>query len=196
VNGTHYFGSQTQQQQQPNTHTTVPNHNPHRHRLPRSTLRNSLSIPSEEYHHYRELSLQSQAEMAPDDTRQLAVPNTFCRAYCLEHHDQNTQHIRSSFGYPSIVFRVTSTTDGNLYALRRIDSAMKCVNHKICQAVMQQWLSNPMGLERNQLAGGVFDHPGVVRFYKCFLSQRAVFFVHRYHAVRIKCLRCVATEEM
>jgi hypothetical protein len=30
---------------------------------------------------------------------------------------------------------------------------------------------------------GSFDHPGVVRLYKCFLSQRAVFFVHHYHAV-------------
>ena len=39
-----------------------------------------------------------------------------------------------------------------------------------------------MGLEKNSV-GGAFDHPGVVRFYKCFLSQRAVFFVHHYHAV-------------
>lgn len=95
---------------------------------------------------------------------------------------------RSSFGYPTLLFRVTSTTDGNLYALRRIDSAMKCVNHRICQNVMQSWLSGSMGgggmMEKNTLMGGAFDHPGVVRFYKCFLSQRAVFFVHHYHAVR------------
>jgi PAB-dependent poly(A)-specific ribonuclease subunit 3 len=66
-------------------------------------------------------------------------------------------------------------SDGNLYTLRRIDS-VKCVNHKICQYVMRSWLSNG----ENAIA---FDHPGVVRFYKCFLSQRAVFFVHHYHAV-------------
>jgi PAB-dependent poly(A)-specific ribonuclease subunit 3 len=98
-----------------------------------------------------------------------------------------SQTIRSSFGYPTILFRVTSTSDGNLYALRRIDSAMKCVNHTICQSVMQQWLSNPVGLDKSQPGGGIagaFDHPGVVRFYKCFLSQRAVFFLHHYHAVR------------
>lgn len=62
---------------------------------------------------------------------------------------------------------------------------MKCVNHKICQNVMQSWLSNPMGSENEGVSSGAFDHPGVVRFYKCFLSQRAVFFVHHYHAVGI-----------
>ena len=48
---------------------------------------------------------------------------------------------------------------------------------------MNQWLSN----EQDAVTGGVgngigFDHPGIVRWYKCFLSQRAVFFVHHYHA--------------
>jgi PAB-dependent poly(A)-specific ribonuclease subunit 3 len=81
-----------------------------------------------------------------------------------------------------VVFRVTSATDGNLYVLRRVDSATKCVNHKICQSVMQQWLGSSLGVEKNSM-GGAFDHAGVVRFYKCFLSQRAVFFVHHYHAV-------------
>lgn len=50
------------------------------------------------------------------------------------------------------------------------------MNHKICQNVMTAWLAQSM-------EGGAFDHPGVVRFYKCFLSQRAVFFVHHYHVV-------------
>jgi len=87
---------------------------------------------------------------------------------------------RSSFGYPTSLFRVTSTTDGNLYTLRRIDS-VRCVSHKIAQSVMHQWLSNASGREKHTAIGG-FDHPGVVRWYKCFLSQRAVFFVHQYHA--------------
>ncbi|KAL3797371.1 hypothetical protein HJC23_010497 [Cyclotella cryptica] len=187
VNGTHYFSTALQaEQQQQQQQSTVPNQNPHRHRLPRSTLRNSLSLPSEEYHYYRELSLYSETEMNPDDNRHKAVPPSFCRAFCLEPDTSSSSHsIRSSFGYPAILFRVTSTSDGNLYALRRIDSAMKCVNHTICQSVMQQWLSNPGGLDKNQPGGGIggaFDHPGVVRFYKCFLSQRAVFFLHHYHA--------------
>lgn len=185
VNGTHFFNDPQSQNQQLPTQSTIPNHNPRR--LPRSTLRSALSLPSDEYNHYRDLSLHSQAEMPPDDARHKAVPPTFCRAYCLENHDDNaaSQNIRSSFGYPTILFRVTSTTDGNLYTLRRIDSAMKCVNHKICQNVMQSWLSNPMGSENGGVSSGAFDHPGVVRFYKCFLSQRAVFFVHHYHAVGV-----------
>lgn len=56
--------------------------------------------------------------------------------------------------------------------------SVRCVSHKICQTVMHQWLSNASGREDN--AAG-FDHPGVVRWYKCFLSQRALYFVHQYH---------------
>ena len=123
--------------------------------------------------------------MEPNDPRHKAVPPSFCRAYCLDNRHENdtgntiTQQ-RSSFGYPTSVFRVTSTTDGNLYCLRRMDS-VRCVSHKIAQTVMHQWLSNASGREKHAASGG-FDHPGVVRWYKCFLSQRAVFFVHQYHA--------------
>ena len=66
--------------------------------------------------------------------------------------------------------------------------SVRCVSHKIAQTVMHQWLSNASGREKHSTtaaassAMGGFDHPGVVRWYKCFLSQRAVFFVHQYHA--------------
>lgn len=124
--------------------------------------------------------------MAPNDERHKAVPSSFCRAYCLDNNGNDgsksmQQQQRSSFGYPTSLFRVTSTTDGNLYCLRRMDS-VRCVSHKIAQTVMHRWLSNAMGRDRNTASiGGGFDHPGVVRWYKCFLSQRAVFFVHHYH---------------
>mmetsp|Transcript_12714 Transcript_12714/g.27447 ORF Transcript_12714/g.27447 Transcript_12714/m.27447 type:complete len:583 (+) Transcript_12714:145-1893(+) len=207
VKGTHYFGSApstswessrlhlhtsaAQSSLNSNTshiHTTFPSYHHQQHRNPhRATLGNSLSLPMEEYHHYRELSLQSACEMEPNDPRHKAVPPSFCRAYCLDSRHENdttsnntiTQQ-RSSFGYPTSVFRVTSTTDGNLYCLRRTDS-VRCVSHKIAQTVMHQWLSNASGREKHTSNGG-FDHPGVVRWYKCFLSQRAVFFVHQYHA--------------
>mmetsp|Transcript_24658 Transcript_24658/g.53192 ORF Transcript_24658/g.53192 Transcript_24658/m.53192 type:complete len:553 (-) Transcript_24658:406-2064(-) len=202
VNGTHYFGSPNSSRHPhhpsaaqsslndntSHTNTTIPSHNNQQHRTPRrSTLSNALSLPMEEYHHHRELSLQSAREMEPNDPRHKAVPPSFCRAYCLDNRHENdtgnnntiTQQ-RSSFGYPSSLFRVTSATDGNLYCLRRIDS-VRCVSHKIAQTVMHQWLSNASGREKHNNNGG-FDHPGVVRWYKCFLSQRAVFFVHQYHA--------------
>lgn len=204
--GTHYFGSvpttswESSRHQHhasaaqsslndntSHTNTTIPSHHHKPYRAPhRATLTTSLSLPMEEYHHYRELSLESAQEMDPNDPRHKAVPPSFCRAYCLDNRNENdsnnstiTQQ-RSSFGYPTSIFRVTSTTDGNLYCLRRIDS-VRCVSHKIAQTVMHQWMSNVSGREKHTSNAG-FDHPGVVRWYKCFLSQRAVFFVHQYHA--------------
>ncbi|KAL7548898.1 hypothetical protein ACHAWF_012165 [Thalassiosira exigua] len=168
------------------TSTTIPSRHHQPHRSHRSTLTNTLSLPAHEYHHYRELSLICAAEMEPNDPRQKAVPPSFCRAYCLDDRHENdtgntiTQQ-RSSFGYPTSVFRVTSATDGNLYCLRRFDS-VRCVSHKIAQTVMHQWLSSAGGREgHHEATGGGFDHPGVVRWYKCFLSQRALFFVHQFH---------------
>eukprot|EP00986_Skeletonema_menzelii_P002990 scaffold863_cov215-Skeletonema_menzelii.AAC.11 len=211
VNGTHFFGSAAAHnssqsnswegggghhhhtsaaQAAPRTQTTVPSYHYQQatnnsNRPPRATLRNTLSLPSDEYHHYRELTLQSQAEMAPNDERHKEVPSSFCRAYCLDDH-QNANNIntttRSSFGYPTRLFRITSTSDGNLYCLRRMDS-IRCVSHKIVQTVMHQWLSNPSGRDKTTASSsGGFDHPGIVRWYKCFISQRAVFFIHNYHA--------------
>ena len=203
VNGTHYFGSaastsweSSRQSHHPsmdrsdpedNADATFPSQYLQQNRtLHRSTLSASLSPPMDEYHHYRELSLQSTREMDPNDPAHKAVPPSFCRAYCLDDRRDGdgaagnsiTQR-RSSFGYPTSLFRVTSTADGNLYTLRRIDS-VRCVSHKIAQSVMHQWLSSAFGRE-NHAAHGGFDHPGVVRWYKCFLSQRALFFVHQYH---------------
>ena len=165
---------------------------------------NSLYLPLEEYHHYRLLSNQSAQEMDPNDTRHKAVPPSFCHAYCLDddttppsnnnkrhQQQQQQQQQRSSFGYPTSLFRVTSMSDGKLYVLRRIDS-VRCVSHKIAQTVMHQWLSNINGRDddtttynnnnNSNIIGGGFDHPGIVRWYKCFISQRAVFFIHHYHA--------------
>lgn len=182
------------------TNTTIPSlhHNnnqrsnrdqqrPQQHRA--TTLSSALSLPMDEYHHYRELSLTISREMAPNDPRHKAVPPTFCRAYPLDNHGEmnesnNTMtQQRSSFGYPTSLFRVTSVKDGNLYCLRRLDS-VRSVSHKIIQTCMQKW--NIPGMPGEQFNGGAdaggFDHPNVVKWYKCFLSQRAVFFVHHYHA--------------
>ena len=88
---------------------------------------NSLYLPLEEYHHYRLLSNQSAQEMDPNDTRHKAVPPSFCHAYCLDddttppsnnnkrhQQQQQQQQQRSSFGYPTSLFRVTSMSDGKL----------------------------------------------------------------------------------
>jgi len=201
VNGTHYFGqsrswegqyaSQHHDVSQRHGRATVPNHH-HEGRSGRSsTLHTTLSLPVEEYHHYSELSHASHREMEPSDPRHKAVPSTFTRAYCLDYNQQTNKQTgeiiqqRSSFGYPQTVFRVTSTSYGKLYCLRRMDS-VRCVSHKIIQSVMHQWLSNSNGREGAQpqatpVTGG-FDHPGIVRWYKCFIYERALFFIHQYHA--------------
>ncbi len=216
VNGTHFFGSSastpweiSRNTNHPsagqfdigdnNTHTTrttIPSQQHLRNRnAHRSSLTNTLSLHVEEYHHYRELSLESAQEMEPNDYRHMAIPQTFSRAYCLDNRYDNASsnsvsQQRSSLGYPMSTFRVTSTTCGNLYCLRRLDS-VRCVSHKIIQTVMHQWLSNtsssPQSENDASAGGGVgngigLDHPGIVRWYKCFLSQRALFFVHHYHA--------------
>ena len=217
VNGTHFFGSSASTSWEiarntnhpsagqfdigdnttHNTRTTIPSQHHLRNRnAHRSTLTNTLSLPVEEYHQYRDLSLESAQEMEPNDPRHMAVPQTFCRAYCLDNRfdtdpNNSVSQQRSSFGYPTSTFRVTSTTDGNLYCLRRLDS-VRCVSHKIIQTVMHQWFSNtssssPQSENDASTGGGVgngigLEHPGIVRWYKCFLSQRAVFFVHHYHA--------------
>eukprot|EP00584_Thalassiosira_punctigera_P009850 CAMPEP_0172531850 /NCGR_PEP_ID=MMETSP1067-20121228/5091_1 /TAXON_ID=265564 ORGANISM="Thalassiosira punctigera, Strain Tpunct2005C2" /NCGR_SAMPLE_ID=MMETSP1067 /ASSEMBLY_ACC=CAM_ASM_000444 /LENGTH=608 /DNA_ID=CAMNT_0013316285 /DNA_START=117 /DNA_END=1943 /DNA_ORIENTATION=+ len=171
VKGTHYFGSApstswessrlhlhtsaAQSSLNSNTshiHTTFPSYHHQQHRNPhRATLGNSLSLPMEEYHHYRELSLQSACEMEPNDPRHKAVPPSFCRAYCLDSRHENdttsnntiTQQ-RSSFGYPTSVFRVTSTTDGEfvLFTANRLSSLRLAQNRTNCHApmvVQREW---------------------------------------------------------
>jgi len=203
VNGTHYFGGggaaggvsstsswessrhhphhQSSTDINQNINTTIPAYQKNRKSSQQdglqhhaTTLSNALSLPAEEYHHYREMTFESSREMEPNDPRHNAVPPTFCRAYCLDNDTDGTNSLttqqRSSFGYPTSLFRVTSTTDGNLYCLRRLDS-VRCVSHEIAQTVMHKWLMNDTG----------FDHPGIVKWYKCFLSNRAVFFVHHYY---------------
>ena len=139
----------------------------------RATPGNSLSLPVEDYHHYRELSLLMSREMDPNDPRHKFVPTSFYRAYCLDGRSEgdrggsaNVTQRRSSFGYPASIFRVTSTTrtsDGNLYCMRRFDS-VRGVSHKVCQAVMHQWGVNFTSAISSGKEG--FDHPGIVRWYK------------------------------
>lgn len=211
VGGTHYFGksdpSNSWEAQGP-THnpkidphphsrssvahrTTGPNHRHQARHARSSTLHNVMSLPMEEYLHHGELAYAAHREMSSSDPRHNLVPATFCRAYCLDYNDQSRNERsdaiiqqRSSFGYPTSLFRVTSTSDGKLYCLRRIDSVRQA-SHKVIQHVMHQWLSGANGRDGQPQASAMisgFDHPGIVRWYKCFISQRALFFLSAYHA--------------
>lgn len=110
------------------------------------------------WRYHRDLSLERSRQMAPDDERHKAVPLPYCNAFCLDDS-------KSSFGYPSLVFQVTSREDGQLYCLRRFDN-VRSVSHRIAQAVADRWSK--------------IRHPIVIPLERIFLSQRAVFFVHEY----------------
>jgi len=125
----------------------------------------SLSVQDDVWRYYRDLSIEAMRQMDPTDQQHKAVPLPYCNAYCLDTQLRG----RSSFGYPSATFQVTSREDGNLYCLKRFDS-VRSVSPRIALAVSDQWKHN----------GPVQEHPGIVPFYQCFVAQRAVFFVHQY----------------
>lgn len=107
--------------------------------------------------------MEENRQMDPSDPRHKAIPLPYCNAFCLD--APNPHNARSSFGYPAATFQVVNREDGHLYCLRRFDN-VKTVNPKIASTIMEKW-------------GGV-EHPGIATLHHCFVSQRAVFFVHQY----------------
>lgn len=129
----------------------------------------SMSASDEIYRHFRNLSLESIRQMDPSDPQHKAVPLPYCNAYCLDNELlQKRRGRRSSFGYPTGTFQVTNSEDGHLYCLKRFDS-VRSVSPKIAQHVSDRWNIS-----------AVNEHPGIVPFYRCFMTQRAVFFVYQY----------------
>ena len=124
----------------------------------------SIGMSDDMWRSHREIALEILAQMDPTDPRHKAVPIPYCNAFCLDSPSQSGRR-SSSFGYPSTTFRVTSREDGHLYCVRRFDN-VKSVSPKIAAAVMDKW---------SQL-----DHPGLCTLNRCFVAQRAVFFVHQY----------------
>lgn len=170
--GSGYVG---QQQQPPDEsvmyETSIPN-GPAPAPLPEFRALHSMGLSDDHWRHFRDVSLESMRQMDPSDQRHRAIPPPYCNAYCLDdNHPQKKG--RSSFGYPSAAYQVTNREDGQVYCLRRFDN-VRSVSPKIAAAVTDRWhhqqKDNP----------SVQDHPGVVPFYKCFVAQRAVFFVHQY----------------
>jgi PAB-dependent poly(A)-specific ribonuclease subunit 3 len=147
---------------------------------PRTLL--SLGLPEDMWEHYRDLDMEASRQIAPDDPRHNAVPPTYVNAYPLDEDERLQPGIsgrkRSSLGYPTSAFRVTSREDGRNYCLRRLDS-VRCVSHKIAGTVRDAWIN---AVDPATGGGGrLIDHPNLVALYRAFVSQRAVFFVHRYH---------------
>jgi len=115
------------------------------------------------WNYYRNATVDTIREMDPSDPLIKAVPPSFMNAYCL---DRNSGHRAGSFGYPSNVFKVVSREDGRVYCLRRFDNTK--LSNRILAAITEKW--------------SCISHPGICRLHRCFLGQRAVFFVHDYCA--------------
>ncbi len=138
---------------------------------------------------YRTFHIDCASQMAPNDERYKAIPQSFVNAMPLESFTSsvrsNSSDTRSSFGYPSSVFKVTSLEDGRLYCLRRFDN-VKCVNGKIASHVSNMW-NHAVRKQQRQYQKHrqqhVLNHPGIVRFYKAFYvnQNRALFFIHEYY---------------
>jgi len=154
---------------------------------------------------YRSFHVDCASQMSPDDERYKAIPQSFVNAMPLEsftssasassnvrrNNATSSADTRSSFGYPSSVFKVTSVEDGRLYCLRRFDN-VKCVNGKIASHVSNMWNhavrkqhqhQQRQHRQLRQHQQHVLNHPGIVRFYKAFYvnQNRALFFIHEYY---------------
>jgi PAB-dependent poly(A)-specific ribonuclease subunit 3 len=140
--------------------------------LPEFRALHSMGLSDDHWRHCRQLSLESMRQMEPTDQRHKAIPPAYLNAYCLDDNHAKSKG-RSSFGYPSATFQVTSRDDGQLYCLRRFDN-VRSVSAKIAATVTDRWHRATNDVPAVQ------DHPGIVPFYKCFVAQRAVFFVHQY----------------
>mmetsp|Transcript_28810 Transcript_28810/g.40411 ORF Transcript_28810/g.40411 Transcript_28810/m.40411 type:complete len:664 (+) Transcript_28810:119-2110(+) len=151
-----------------------------------------LGMADSLWQYYRDISLDCRREMDHSDPRHKAIPPSFLNPYPLDENtgknnkkkgsggSSNTKGGssstgRSSFGYPTSIFKVMSRDDGHLYCLRRLDN-VRSVSYKIAAAVTERWTT-----ARNVTTGApIVEHPGIVRFYRMFLSNRAVFFIHEY----------------
>lgn len=130
-----------------------------------------MAVHDELWRHSRGIAMESMREMDPADPRHKAVPPPFSNAHQLD--EANPRNSRSSFGYPTSVFKVINREDGHLYCLRRMDN-VRSVSNKIAVAVTDRWVG------ASTTSTPVVSHPGVVRFHRVFVANRAVFFVHQY----------------
>jgi PAB-dependent poly(A)-specific ribonuclease subunit 3 len=120
------------------------------------------------YRYHRDLSLECIRQMDPTDPMHKAIPLPYCNAFCLDDGMHQKRRGRSSFGYPTGTFQVTNREDGHLYCLKRFDN-VRSVSPKIAQQVTGRWNIPEVN-----------EHPGIVKFYQCFVLQRAVFFVYQF----------------
>jgi len=140
------------------------------------------------WQYYRDVSLECRREMDHSDPRHKAIPPSFVNPFPLDENSGNSNSnsssgsktgssssSRSSFGYPTSIFKVMSRDDGHLYCLRRLDN-VRSVSYKIATAVTERWTT----AQTVTTGAPLVEHPGIVRFYRMFLSNRAVFCIHEY----------------
>lgn len=131
----------------------------------------TIGIPAPIRHHFRTLDQTSLKQMEPNDDRYKELPNRFHSAYPLDDSysfSPQQRGIGGSYGYPSAVYKVIDKTDGQIYALRRVDNLRLSANTShMAMHVARKWSD--------------VRHPAIVSLYSISIERNAAFFNHAYH---------------
>ena len=178
VNGSTFFVSESMaasmtqdpQQQQPdsdpsdglsfwtNGSTTLPS-------PPKRSLQ-TIGIPDPIRQHFQSLDIEALRQMAPDDERYKELPSRYHSAFALDDsYSQMQRGTGGSYGYPSQVYKVVDSSDGQVYALRRIDNVRTSVT--VVKNAMAKWCE--------------IRHPAIVSLYSIAQDRGCVLFSHAYH---------------
>jgi len=130
---------------------------------PRKTLQR-MGVPEQLRQFFLLRDLDKLRALPPDDARYKEIPPRYHQAYPLD-DTHKARGTTGAFGYPSVIYKVLSHDDGNVYALRRFDSVR--TNPKIVSSVVESWRR--------------IQHPNIVKLNKAFIQHgNALFFVHEY----------------
>ena len=131
----------------------------------------TIGIPAPIRHHFRSLDQTSLKQMEPNDDRYKELPNRFHSAYPLDDSysfSPQQRGIGGSYGYPSAVYKAIDKTDGQIYALRRIDNLRLSANTShLAMQVTRKWSD--------------VRHPAIVSLYSVSIERNAAFFNHAYY---------------
>ncbi len=129
---------------------------------PRRVL-GSLLMPEDIRGYFAQQNKIMMEALPPNDPRLKEIPKRFINAMPLD--DPNTNKgTAGSCGYPTVLYKVVNTKDGNLYALRRIDNVR--IHAENALNIFQRWKT--------------VQHANVIPLRDAFLHQRALFLMHDY----------------
>lgn len=130
---------------------------------PRRNLQN-ISMPDSIRKHLIDLDLETLKQMPPDDERYKELPSRYHSASYLD-DEATARGTYGSFGPPSSMYKVIDQTDGQAYAVRRIDN-VRNISSTIVKNAASLWSE--------------VRHPSVVPCYNITQEKGALFFTYAY----------------